>query len=154
MDVKLINPFLSAAVNVLKVMAFTDARAGKPYLKNDRKASGDVTGITGFSGDVEGSLSITFSADCIKGIISNMFGDHVEEINQEVEDAVGEITNMICGDARRQLSENGGYKLTATIPTVISGLRHTVKHISDGPFLAIPFETDAGSFAVEVCFKQ
>lgn len=154
MDVKFINPFLNAAVNVLKVMAFTDARPSKPYLKNERRARGDVTGITGISGDAEGSLSITFSAECIMGLMSNMFGDQIDEINQEVEDAVGEITNMICGDARRQLSENGGYKLSATIPTVISGTNHTVKHISEGPFLAIPFETDAGPFTVEVCFRK
>ncbi len=154
MDVKIINPFLNAAVNVLKVMAFTEARPGKPYLKNDRKARGDVTGITGISGDTEGSLSITFSEGCIKGLMSKMFGDEIEGINEEVEDAVGEITNMICGDARRQLSENGGYKLSATIPSVISGKNHSVKHISEGPFLAIPFETDGGPFTVEVCFKK
>jgi len=127
MDVKLINPFLNAAVNVLKVMAFTDAKPGKAYLKNDRKARGDVTGITGISGDAEGSLSITFSAGCMKGLMSNMFGDEIDEINQEVEDAVGEITNMICGDARRQLSENGGYKLSATIPTVGTSSKPTCR---------------------------
>ena len=154
MDVKLINPFLNAAVNVLKIMAFTDAKPGRAYLKNDRKARGDVTGITGISGDAEASLSITFTAGCMKGLMSKMFGDEIEEITPEVEDAVGEITNMICGDARRQLSENGGYKLSATIPTVISGKNHTVKHISEGPYLAIPFETEGGPFGVEVCFKE
>lgn len=37
MDIKLVNPFLDATVNVLKTMAFTEATAGKPYLKKQRK---------------------------------------------------------------------------------------------------------------------
>ena len=40
MDVKLINPFIDATLNVLQTMAFTKAEAGKPYLKNDRMARG------------------------------------------------------------------------------------------------------------------
>ena len=35
MDVKLINPFLAAAMHVLKTMAQVDAKPGKPFLKKD-----------------------------------------------------------------------------------------------------------------------
>jgi len=35
MDVKLINPFLTATLTVLETMAFIKAEAGKPYLKKD-----------------------------------------------------------------------------------------------------------------------
>ena len=48
MDIKLVNPFLEATVNVLNTMAFTEATAGKPYLKKKKEASGDVTGTIGF----------------------------------------------------------------------------------------------------------
>ena len=57
MDVKLVNPFLEATVNVLKTMAFTDVTAGKPFLKDGKEAHGDITGIISFSGDATGSLS-------------------------------------------------------------------------------------------------
>jgi len=153
MKVELVNPFLAAAINVLRTMAFTEARAGKPFIKKDKKAVGDVTGIIGITGQATGSLSITFSQRCIENVVGNMFGEKIEGITDEVRDAVGEITNMISGDARRKLDEQG-FNLKASIPTVISGSGHIIKHISPGPCVAIPFETDSGSFVVEVSLEE
>jgi chemotaxis protein CheX len=153
MDVNFVNPFLIAALDVIKTMAFVDCTPGKPYLKTDRKASGDVTGIIGITGDTEGSLSITFNKTCIEHIVSNMIGEQVQGIDDQVRDAVGEITNMISGMARREL-EKQGYVLRAAIPSVVSGQGHIIQHISPGPCVAIPFETEKGTFIVEVSFKN
>ena len=57
MKVEYINPFLNATTNVLKTMAFTEAKPGKPYRKDDEAATGDITGIIGITGATEGSLS-------------------------------------------------------------------------------------------------
>ena len=153
MNVNFINPFLNAARDVIKTMAFVNCVPGKPFLKDDRKASGDVTGIIGITGDTEGSLSITFNQDCIENIVSNMIGEEVQGIDDQVRDAVGEITNMISGMARREL-EQQGYLLRAAIPSVVSGQGHVIQHISPGPCVAIPFETEKGKFLVEVSFKN
>lgn len=66
---------------------------------------------------------------------------------------MGEITNMISGDARRELAEKG-HTLKGAIPSVISGKNHTIKHMSNGPAIAIPFTTAGGPFIVEVCFNS
>jgi chemotaxis protein CheX len=153
MKVEYINPFLRATQHVLKTMAFTDAIAGKPYVKKDEKAGGDVSGIIGITGETDGSLSISFTESCICFIVSNMFGETITALNTEVEDAVGEITNMISGDARRELAEQG-MVLQGAIPTVVSGKNHSVKHMAKGPSIAIPFSTKAGHFVVEVCFNK
>ena len=42
MDVRFINPFLNGTVSVLKTMAFVEPKAGKPFLKKDSLARGDV----------------------------------------------------------------------------------------------------------------
>ena len=153
MDVKFINPFLTATVNVLKTMAFVEPKPGKPFIKKDRVALGDVTGIIGLSGDVEGTLSITFEEETIKHILSNMFGEDVKEINDEVRDGVGELTNMICGDARKLLQQMG-INISASIPSIVSGKDHTIQHITAGPVIALPFSTEAGKFIVEFTFKK
>jgi len=152
MNVEIINPFLKATTNVIKTMAFTDVTPGKPFLKKDGVAGGDISGIIGITGETDGSMSISFSESCICGIVSNMFGESITAINSEVEDAVGEITNMISGDARRELAEKG-HVLKGAIPTVISGKNHTIKHMSNGPTIAIPFTTAGGHFTVEICFN-
>lgn len=153
MNVEYINPFLKATVNVLKTMAFTESTPGKPFLKKEPIAGGDISGIIGITGETEGSLSVTFSEACICHVVGNMFGEKIEAINKEVEDAVGEITNMISGDARRELAELG-HVLKAAIPTVITGKNHTITHMVKGPTIAIPFSTSAGDFVVEVCFNR
>ena len=153
MNVELINPFLTATVNVIKTMAFTDVKPGKPFIKKDSQATGDVSAVIGITGQSEGSLSVSFTEPCICNIVSNMFGESITSVNHEVEDAVGEITNMISGDARRELSEKN-IMLKAAIPSVITGTGHTIKHMTKGPVIVIPFSTDSGDFAVEVCFSS
>lgn len=153
MDVNLVNPFIDATVNVLETMAFTKAQANKPYLKEDSIARGDVSGIIGLTGEASGTISVSFTEECIISIVSNMFGEEVKEINGEIEDAVGEIANMISGQARQKLEE-GGRSLKAAIPTVVRGKSHSITHVTSHPIVAVPFKTEKGDFTVEVCFEE
>ncbi len=153
MDVKLINPFLNATLNVLETMAFIKADAEKPYLKKDNVAQGDVSGIVGITGDVKGTVSITFDELCILKIVSNMFGEEMQEVNHEISDAVGELTNMISGKARQEI-EKLGPLLHGAIPSVITGKSHKLISMAKGPKIAIPFKTDAGNFTVEICLEK
>ncbi len=153
MDVKIINPFLAATSNVLKTMAMIDPVPGKPFLKKDETAHGDVSAIIGITGAAQGSMSLSFTEPCIRAIVANLLGIEVKELNEEVKDAVGELTNMICGDARRRLAEDG-FALQAGIPTIVSGKNHSITHIHKGPCLAVPFKTANGSFVVEVAFNN
>ncbi len=153
MDVKLVNPFINATINVLETMAFVSVNAGKPYLKKDNVAVGDVTGVLGLTGVANGTISVTFEEKCILTVVSNMFGETMTELNSEIADAVGELTNMISGQARRELGEMGKV-FKAAIPSVITGRNHSVTHFTDGPKIAIPFEIDNGDFTIEICFEK
>jgi len=152
MDVKFINPFLNGASEVIKTMAFLEAVAGKPYLKKDEAARGDVSGIIGITGDAIGSLAISFSEGCICGIVGSMLGETYTEPTQEVLDAAGELTNMISGVARTNL-EKMGLQVYAAIPSVIFGKDHTIRHILKSPSIVIPFSTDKGDFFVDICIR-
>jgi len=153
MNVAFINPFLEATVEVLKTMAFVEPVAGKPYLKKDNLAKGDISGIIGMTGDARGSLALSFSAGAILHIVGNMLGEEIQDINGDIKDAVGELTNMVSGVARKKL-EAAGYNITAAIPTVVSGKNHSILHVLGGPSIIIPFETEAGSFVVDVCLNR
>ncbi len=153
MDVTIINPFLNATLNVIETMAFVKAKAEKPYLKKDNVAQGDVSGIVGITGAVRGTVSITFDEFSILKIVSNMFGEEMKEINHEISDAVGELTNMISGQARQEIEKTGKI-LQGAIPTVITGKNHKLISMTKGPKIAIPFKTDTGSFTVEVCLEK
>ncbi len=153
MDAKIINPFINATTNVLETMAFTKSEAGKPFIKEDCTAKGDITGVIGITGEKNGTISVTFDQASILKIVSNMFGEDITEINSDIADAVGELTNMISGQARKELEEIGKV-FHAAIPSVITGKNHTIVHMSNGPKIAIPFKTDDGNFTIEVCIES
>jgi chemotaxis protein CheX len=153
MDVRLINPFINATLNVLETMAFIKVAPGKPYVKKDNVAVGDVTGVLGLTGVANGTISVSFEEQCILTIVSNMFGETMERLDDDISDAVGELTNMISGQARREL-EQMGKVFKAAIPSVVTGKNHSIRHYSEGPKIAIPFNTDGGDFTIEVCFER
>ena len=153
MDVEFINPFLVSIMNVLQTMAQTDATPGSPAIKTDHMARGDVTGIIGMVGkQTRGSLAITFTEGAILSITSNMLGEKMEKLDEEVADAVGEITNMVTGGSKKLLAEKG-YKFELSTPSIIIGKNHMIIHQFKGPIIMLPFSTNAGSFFVEICFE-
>lgn len=153
MDVKFINPFIYATVEVMETMAFTKPVAGKPFAKTDEIARGEVSGIIGMTGDALGSLAISFSEPCIIGIVDKILGEKHTEMNRAVLDAVGELTNMISGSARKRM-EKEDLRVSAAIPTIVFGRAHTVRHVVRGPSIVIPFKTDFGDFAIDISLKS
>lgn len=152
MDVELAKPFIKAAVDVLSTMAFVQPKVGKPYVKKNNTAVGDVTGLVGLTGDKHGSVSMSFDKKCAVNIVKNMLGDEIDDIMQDVKDAVGELTNMISGQARAGLAERG-LVFEGSTPSVIMGDSHTISHVAKTPIMAIPFSTDHGGFTIEFCFE-
>lgn len=153
MDVKIINPFINATLNVLETMAFIKSEAEKPFLKKNNVARGDVSGVVGFTGETNGTVFITFDEPCIVKVVSNMLGEEINEINDEIKDAVGELTNMISGQARKEL-EDIGKLFHGSIPSVVSGKNHELFPMTKGPRIAIPFKTDFGHFTIEVALER
>lgn len=150
MDVKYINPFLEGTINVLRTMAFVEPKPGKPFIKRDEYAKGDISGIIGLTGSITGSMALSFDEPCILKIVSNMLGEKIQGMNGDIKDAVGEITNMVSGVARQQL-EKEGIILKAAIPTVVTGKNHSITHVLGGPSIIIPFQTTDGNFVVDFC---
>jgi chemotaxis protein CheX len=154
MNVEFINPFLVSTANVLSTMARTEVKQGKPFLKVDSIAKGDVSGIIGMSGsDIKGSMAISFTRTAIFHIYAQMLGEDAKEMNSDVIDCVGEITNMISSGAKAILSEKG-YNFEMAIPTMVAGKNHTISHKTKGTIICLPFDTVAGSFFIDVCFEK
>ena len=152
MDVEIAKPFINATISVLSTMANVKPVVGAPFVKKDGVAQGDVSAVIGFTGDKSGSISVSFTKKAAVAVVKNMLGEDIQDIVQDVKDAVGEITNMISGQARAQLADRG-LKLAGSTPTVIMGDNHTISHVTKGPIMAIPFDTEHGSFTVEFCFE-
>ena len=152
-NIDLAKPFIQATIYVLSSMSGITPRPGKPYVKKDAVARGDVSAIVGITGYRSGSISVTFSKKCAIAIVRGMLGDDIEDILQDTKDAVGEITNMISGQARAGLAEMG-LVFQGSTPSVIMGDNHMIGHITIAPVIVIPFLTDHGEFTLEFCFEH
>ncbi len=154
MNVDFVNPFINGLLNTLSMMAQTELRSGKPKLKDDELARGDISGVIGMVGpQIKGSLSITFEEPLALHVMQQMLGESVTELNADVTDMVGEITNMICGSAKNELSDKG-YEFNMATPAVITGKNHTINHLVDGPKVILPFDCKHGRAFIEICFNK
>ncbi|WP_462157188.1 chemotaxis protein CheX [Pseudoalteromonas sp. GB56] len=152
MNVEFINPFLSSLLNVLATMASTELAPGKPRVKTDEVAVGDVSGLIGMVGpQTKGSLSITFDENLALTVMERMLGERPPRINEEVTDMLGEITNMVAGGAKNLLGDKG-YDFDMATPIVVAGKSHTICHKCKGKTLLIPFTSAAGNASIEVSF--
>lgn len=155
MKAEYINPFLHSAKNVLETMCQTPVTPQKPLLKPDQATYGVITGIIAMSSEkVKGSLIVSFEEKCILKIIANMLMEEPkEEIDAEVVDAVGELTNMICGSAKAQLAKLEQVFEMST-PTILVGKGVDIKNFAGTPTITIPFVTANGNFVVEANLKD
>ncbi|HVN96890.1 MAG TPA: chemotaxis protein CheX [Syntrophorhabdaceae bacterium] len=156
MDVKYINPFILATKMVFKAMLNIDMTMEKPLLKLDKTTSGDVTGVMGVAGDNDkrGMMCISFSRQGALYAYKTLMGDERSEISPEVVDAIGELTNIISGQSRKEL-ENAGVNLTASIPTVVVGKNVELHFMCKLPIISLPFQfaTDYGEDILYVNFS-
>ena len=152
MDPSLAKPFIKATKDVLSAMAALEVVAGTPYVKKNTMTCGLVSAMIGITGDRQGAFCVSFERDTAVHIVKQMLGDAIEDILQDVQDAMGEITNMISGQARVGLVDMG-LKLQGSTPSVIMGDNHTIAHMSSAVAIAIPFSCEAGTFTLEFCFE-
>ncbi len=152
MKAELINPFIVATLSVLETSASVESSPLTPYIKKESVAKGDVSGVIDLTGQFNASVSISFTSQCILKIVSTMFGEEMTQMNEDVNDAVGELSNMIAGQVTTNIS-GLGESLKAVFSKVLTDEGHTITHIVEKPVLALPFETGSGSFTIEVCFK-
>ncbi|MCF1426517.1 MAG: chemotaxis protein CheX [Shewanella sp.] len=154
MNVQFINPFLDAFLNVVSTMATVNLTPSKPMLKHDEIAKGDISGVIGMVGEqTRGSLSLTFEKRLALKVMQNMLGEAPDEINEDVTDMVGELTNMVSGGAKRVLGGQG-FEFDMATPIVVTGKEHAISHVGRGKKIIIPFNSMHGRAFVEICFEE
>ena len=154
MDASLVNPFIEGALYILDTTALVKVKPEPIFFKKNALSLGDITGMLNMDGDVSGSIAVTFHTKSILGVVSAMFGEEMTEMNEEIDDAVGEISNMIAGHVTTKMGEMGK-KVKVKLNRVISGKDHVIEHIdSVDPVLAIPFKTTKGKFLIEMSLND
>lgn len=151
-DVNFINPFLQAVMDTFLKLANMNLKPGKPFVKEKGAPRGDISGIIAIKGKLKGSIALTLSESVALAAVQGLMGAPKKEIDTDVRDLVGEMTNIISGQGRRVLADMG-HHFDAAIPEIVVGKEHIINHKANGPILAIPFNTTEGEIVVEICLE-
>lgn len=150
-DVTIAKHFIKATKDILSTMAGLSAQEGKPFVKKDHPQDGDISAVIGVTGTRKGTISVSFRRDAAMLLLQGMLGDDIQNVDDDMEDVVGEISNMISGQTRASLVAVG-LALQGSTPTIVTGEGHSIHHTASGQPIAIPFSLGACSFTVEFCF--
>ncbi len=150
-NVEFINPFIDATRNVFQTMCGIEITRKKLFLKDDYKMMGDVSGVMGLTGTATGSVVVSLSKNLACTVVGMMLGeDPSGELNADVCDGVGEIINMIAGQAKAMLVKTK-YHFTISIPSVVSGTGHEISHKKGTANIVVLFEALGQPFSLQVC---
>lgn len=151
MDVTYINAFVEAIENVFATMLSVEVTVREPALKKGTAPANDVSGIIGLSGDVRGMIILSFPKEVAERVASLFVGAEVSSDSEDFADSIGELCNMISGNAKAKFE---GKRTSISCPTVIVGTDHQVLRQSDLPAIELPCMTDCGDFTIEVSLKE
>jgi chemotaxis protein CheX len=116
-------------------------------------SKGQIIGSVGFVGDVSGVIHIYTGVSFVRLATSKMLGINESEVDDEmINDALGELTNMIAGYVKTRLSGNGPCALT--IPSIVRGQRLSVEGATDVTRKIIGFSNCNHRFLAELLLKN
>jgi|WetSurMetagenome_2_1015567.scaffolds.fasta_scaffold306375_2 chemotaxis protein CheX len=150
MNVEYINPFLKALDSVFKSMLNLDLEMGTPRLRDENKGF-SISGVIGFTGSVRGFVVISYPKPMAVRIVSTILGMDLDEFSPYIADGIGEVTNMVVGNAQKELPT---HRLALSLPNVVFGNDHRVSGTSGAPVISIPLKCGWGEFSMEVSLSE
>ena len=106
LNVKLILPFVNSVKSVFSTMVKVETEVERPYLKTSPAPSYDVSSIIGFSGNIVGSVVVSFQREAAERLATAFAGMPLKLADADFADAIGELANMIAGGAKTQLGRS------------------------------------------------
>ncbi len=147
MDVRYINPFVEAVQHLFATMLETEIFISKPFVQTDNTQAADVTAVIGLSGDVVGGVALCFPMKSAVNAAGKFAGVEMSRDHEDFADALGELANIIAGQAKAKLD---GLSCTVSLPTVMIGKNNILSKSRFTPRLVLPCDSALGRFSVEV----
>ncbi|HOT45258.1 MAG TPA: chemotaxis protein CheX [Spirochaetota bacterium] len=151
-NAEFVNPFLEAASAVFKSILNVDLRRGKLVIKESPIPSLDVAILIGITGGVTGEVVYSMGYNMAFKIAQTLVpGLTDDQVKHEYKDVMGEMANMITGNAMN-LFATTGKRINMTTPTVVEGKDFTITLIKQTT-LGINLYSPMGQLEMNVALK-
>jgi len=145
----LLAELIGSTRDVFEKMVFKELRSGTPIQGEAPRPRSNVVGTVAFAGERCGIVAFYSTTETAKAITGAMLGMSPAEVNGEMPDAIGEVTNMIAGTFRTRMAAFG-QPWAISIPTVTIGSDFYTKYCSDVRRAICPFAIDDDEIFVEL----
>ena len=153
-NARFVNPFIQAGINVVQQIANIDVRRGHLSYKDQPEPSYGVCIIVGVYGFLKGQVVYSMKTEVAKRLVDKMLdGKSPEERKLLFLDTLGELANMITGNATALLSENKDHTLQITTPAIATGENLNIMLVPK-PTLILGLYTQYGPIEISVALEE
>ena len=147
-----VNPFLAPAKLVWERELDLPLELSSVSAVSHKFTTEDVTAVIGVSGELVGNVLYGFPQGTARAVIDIMAGPEFELNSELALSALGELANMITGNAATVLSGNGFSCMIA--PPVLIQSSGTEISTLGRPQLLVVFTSEAGDLNVRVSLSE
>lgn len=146
---KKLQVFIDAIVNYFNYTSDRSVEVGSPYLlASKEKVPGDYTGVISISGAYKGCCYFTAPKILLKHLIMSV--GEKDTSDQMIIDTVGEVANILSGNARKEL----GKDFIISVPSVIEGVHENMDLPEDQRIYAIPIKWNSYKALLGICLSD
>ena len=149
MDVRYVNPFILSTIETFNIMLKLKVTPGKPQLKMDPFPTHDISVLSEYQETLL-VYSISYPRIVALKTVSRFLDAEFKIFDYAVTDAIGEITNIIAGSAKKDL---GGLNVQISLPNVVIGRNHRLVGPKNAQNILVPLQSELGSMYLEVSLK-
>ncbi len=144
------DPLVTAVAQTLSQMAGVEVMVHSLYQRNQPTSLGDLSVTLTLSGSLEGLLILSFSMSTAEALARRILADAAAELDPVmVKDCIGEIANIIAGQAKALFHGTANHFVFST-PSVTIGAQGAL--FKNGmTSVVIAFGTEHGGFALQLC---
>lgn len=148
---EMVEAIRAATAEVFATMLNLSVTPGEVFVeKEEAVPTSGVVSLIGLAGSWVGSGSLACSAGCATKIASALLMTPYTAIDEDVLDAVAEVTNMIIGNVKTALESRLGAMGLST-PTVIYGRNFQTRSSGSQEWTVVPFALVDDQLFVQIC---
>jgi chemotaxis protein CheX len=148
---ELVEAIRTATNEVFSMMLNLELTPSEVFVEKEEPApASGVVSLIGLAGPWVGSGSLSCTAEFACKIASQLLDTQYPSMNEDVLDAVAEVTNMIIGNVKSALEDRLGAMGLST-PTVIYGRNFQTRSAGNQEWTVVPFLLEGERMCVQMC---
>jgi len=146
----IVSSINQSTIEVFSTMLGVELMPGFAIFEEAPDVNCEVVSFIGLAGPWAGAGSLCCSAALACRVCASMLMTETASVNEDVLDAVAELTNMVIGNVKTQLESQLG-PLGLSIPTVVYGRNFKTRTAGTADWIILRFHWDEDFLTVKLC---